>query len=504
MRDSVWKPGLNRFRRDDDGSVSAFTCVTMLLMVVSAGMAVDFMRFESYRAEMQNAVDRGVLAAASLQQTHPVEDTIEGYFRATNYLSGNVNINVDPQITENSRQISATVDTTVDTYFLRLIGINELSIAVNGAAIESRQDIEVSLALDISGSMARERTGEFLAANPESGATYVGGPQQSSRLSVLRQSAQEFVDLVLTDDATDRTTITLIPYAGQVNLGATIFDEINNFHQHSYSSCVEFSDADFQTTNLPGVSSRSQVPHFQWFSFEGASGHEADWGWCPSDAQAIEYFSNDAQALKDRIADFRGHDGTGTNNAMKWAVGLLDPDSRWITQRLVSAGEVDSSFSNRPVAHTDTETLKFVVLMTDGNTRFQQRPLWFRHNSASEREDLANERLLPLALDHPAPLNQWLRFFTNSQLDNDELLRRQQLTDPVDDGDSVIGMCERAKAQGIIIFTIGFDVEVGSPAHTDMSQCASSSSHFFDVDGLELNDAFSAIAATIQKLKLIL
>jgi len=97
-----------------------------------------------------------------------------------------------------------------------------------------------------------------------------------------------------------------------------------------------------------------------------------------------------------------------------------------------------------------------------------------------------------------------LRFFTNSQLDNDELLRRQQLTDPVDDGDSVIGMCERAKAQGIIIFTIGFDVEVGSPAHTDMSQCASSSSHFFDVDGLELNDAFSAIAATIQKLKLIL
>jgi hypothetical protein len=64
-------------------------------------------------------------------------------------------------------------------------------------------------------------------------------------------------------------------------------------------------------------------------------------------------------------------------------------------------------------------------------------------------------------------------------------------------------LCDLAKQNGVIVFTIGFDVSVGSPAYDAMLSCASSASHFYDVDGLELNAAFQQIATTVSKLKLV-
>ena len=59
----VFRSGvLSGFVSDKSGSVTAFTAVIFIMLVVSAGMAVDFMRHEYHRAELQDAVDRGVLA----------------------------------------------------------------------------------------------------------------------------------------------------------------------------------------------------------------------------------------------------------------------------------------------------------------------------------------------------------------------------------------------------------------------------------------------------------
>jgi len=55
----------------------------------------------------------------------------------------------------------------------------------------------------------------------------------------------------------------------------------------------------------------------------------------------------------------------------------------------------------------------------------------------------------------------------------------------------------------VVVFAIGFDVGVGTPAYNSMRSCASSVSHFYDVDGLDLASAFQQIATTISKLKLV-
>ena len=69
-------------------------------------------------------------------------------------------------------------------------------------------------------------------------------------------------------------------------------------------------------------------------------------------------------------------------------------------------------------------------------------------------------------------------------------------------GDALLSnICDAAKAEGIVVWTIGF--ETSTHGSEVMEDCASSPTHFFDVDGVEISDAFSAIARHINNLKLI-
>ena len=56
----------DRFAHEQSGSMVVFTLFILAMMLMVGGMAVDMMRFENYRARLQNAMDRAVLAAADL------------------------------------------------------------------------------------------------------------------------------------------------------------------------------------------------------------------------------------------------------------------------------------------------------------------------------------------------------------------------------------------------------------------------------------------------------
>jgi hypothetical protein len=62
-------------------------------------------------------------------------------------------------------------------------------------------------------------------------------------------------------------------------------------------------------------------------------------------------------------------------------------------------------------------------------------------------------------------------------------------------------ICDAANAQNILVFAIGFEAPAGGQAV--MQYCASSDAHYYDVDGIEISDAFASIARTINSLRLI-
>ena len=56
---------LRRFARNEDGMISAFAIMMVLLMLLIGGIGADYMRHEMERTRIQAVADRAVLAAVT-------------------------------------------------------------------------------------------------------------------------------------------------------------------------------------------------------------------------------------------------------------------------------------------------------------------------------------------------------------------------------------------------------------------------------------------------------
>ncbi|NGP19390.1 pilus assembly protein [Devosia aurantiaca] len=432
-----------RFSGDTRGNVAVIVALLILPMMVLAGGATDIARYEAYRVQLQDGVDRGVLAAASLTQTVAVETTVEEYLKSLSFY-GDVETDYDYTTNLNVRRINVKANYDMPTGFLPLIGIQTLHVQVEATAQEKRTNIEISLILDISGSM-RE-----------------GSPQ---KLSLLKPAAKKFIDLMLAPANRPTTSMSIIPYAGSVSVGSTVFGGIGVPRQHNYSSCMEFATTDFASNvGLIPFNQRTQVPHFT-HNNNNVNYPGLDWSWCPTEVTSISYITNDATALKNKIDAMRMADGTGSAIGMKWGMLLLEPAAQPYIQQAAGAGMIPPSFASRPAPFNDSGTLKIIVLMTDGAITDQYRP---------------DQYAFPRNPEGRSGNYTWYGSGTaNTHLQS---------------------VCTRAKNNGVLVFTIAF--QTNSTGRSQMQSCASSTSHYYDVAGLDIEAAFRSIATAIQKVKL--
>lgn len=63
-------------------------------------------------------------------------------------------------------------------------------------------------------------------------------------------------------------------------------------------------------------------------------------------------------------------------------------------------------------------------------------------------------------------------------------------------------VCSATKTEGVVVYTIGFEVPVGGTAETQLTNCATSPAHYFRASGSNISAAFSAIAANVKQLRL--
>lgn len=414
--------------------------LTIPIPIVLCGGALDIARHELLRIKLQDAVDRGVLAAASLTQTQDFDKTVAEYVNALDF-GDEVKLTKKGDVSLNARKVSVVAEHDMPTYFLPLIGIDQLKVSAVAEAREAKRNIELSLMLDMSGSMA-----------------------ENDRIGKLKKAAKSFIDQVLTTETREHTTISIVPYAGQVNIGEKVFDRLrgNTPRTHSYSSCFTLTAAD-HSGSAPNFSTRSQVLHYTNWNY---GKKDMNWWWCPDETTSVTYHSNNATTLKNRIDSLVMHDGTGTHHAMQWGFWLLDPASKTITDAAVKAGVMAEKFKDRPVAFDDGETAKYIVLMTDG--------------AISEQFSPKDPKRDPFKLP---PSN-------NSDYKPAEAVKRFG------------AVCNLAKAKGIVVFTIGFEIEKSPSAQQQMTDCASSPAHFYSVSGLAIEDAFKSISTTLNKLRL--
>lgn len=63
-------------------------------------------------------------------------------------------------------------------------------------------------------------------------------------------------------------------------------------------------------------------------------------------------------------------------------------------------------------------------------------------------------------------------------------------------------ICTAIKNNGVIVYTIGFEVGNNSTAENELKKCASSDAHYYRAQGINITDAFSSIASNVVNLRL--
>jgi Flp pilus assembly protein TadG len=519
-----------RFRREEDGSIILFSLFLFVLMILIGGMAVDLMRFETRRVHVQNTLDSAMLAAADLDQDLDPEDVVRDYFATAGYDPNGVTVAVDETrlggVDLVGRSISASTRVNVPTIFMHMLDVPLLSSPVSSAATENIQNVEISLVLDISGSMRWTETNNVQPSTLDG----------RNRINELRKAVRGFAKSVLqvsceTDsngvetctqpDSTSSTTINIIPYAGHVNPGPEMFTILGGNRWHSWSSCKEVTNADFGNGDLPR-NSGNQLPHFM--NWTPGTGGWVNWGWCPKDDASILYASNDYQEIVDFITNIKLHDGTATHVGMKYGVALLNPSSRDEFGLLADAGVIEDEYRNRPADFDEEDVVKYIVLMTDGATTGQHRIEVM--NEASEYDKVYNpangsyatliNRYGSTRTDGtPNPASTVETGLVNNGSNNNMIYYDGSVRhDEGRNNGNIDRMCNWAKEpvldtdgsvlkeDRITVFTISFFTT--GAALTRMENCASRPSFHFPVQNLNIETAFQAIAKTINQLRLTL
>ncbi|MFV2053128.1 pilus assembly protein TadG-related protein [Aliiroseovarius sp. YM-037] len=579
-----------QFKQDERGSLTVFALFMFVLMLMITGMAIDLMRYEATRTTLQNTVDRAILAAADLDNDLDPQSVVEDYFAKAGMSDFLVAVNVQEAL--NYRSVTADTRASIPTlfmsfnppnqppadhpdrrrmkYWLDNMGRNNLVAAAGGTAVEQYQDIEISMVLDVSGSM-----------------------NSSSRIQNLKVAAKEFVDAVTTKEPLDPslTTVNIIPYNATVSLGPRLGAEYNLVNSHFaptsdglYSHCPRFPSSAFDELAISPTTPLDLVTHFEYGS---GSSKPINRPWCPTVAyrgNEIIVGSNNVSYLQGKIDDLDAYGNTAIDMGMKWGAALLDPSARPVFNNMMATGDMPAISFGRPQVYG--EGLKVVVVMSDGantteydvdsdhyrngwsniwvkrqyvgqplheaynnnknrfsirydggNTDTQRDDSFFRLNVGwSDRElthpygydeyddvivDENGLEVIPPESTDTVTRVRWSEIYATFEykridsylmyeaydrgyISYNEYKGPEWAVDPIvnsSQADSRLStICAKTRNTGILVYAIAFEAPSGGQAA--LLDCASSPSHYFDVQGTDISDAFAAIAAEITSLRL--
>lgn len=544
------------FRRAEDGGLLILSLFLMVTMLLITGMAIDFARQEERRVAMQSTLDRASLAAADLSQSLDPKAVVNDYLTKAGMAGLTYTTDVKKGTFSEWRSVEVKATDKMQTTFLdQAFNIKTLNTPAQSKAIESIGNVEISLVLDISGSMND---------------TVSGG----TRISKLQAAANKFVTKMFTmvqppNSKPGKLAISVVPYNQQVTLGTTLGGEFALSTDHTRNTCADFTSADFSSMAIYNTTPLQRTMYGNSFDYKGqyALG-QGSWSVqsspsnilnCPNAGFAsVLAFESTQSTITTKINNLVAGGDTAIDVGAKWGLALLDPAAQGVVTSLIDKLQISGDLAGRPFAYTDKDTMKVMVLMTDGqNTRsYSTKPAyrtgfsglitdlsdnkmyyydpnrsgsykWYSFSSGSwqtepcyckttssynwytgkttyttttygktdiQYETLWNQYSLQYVVE------TWLgKPYNNATALYNTMAVQSEFTDK-DSNLKTICDLAKDKTRGVMIFTIAVDAP--SAGATVLKDCATSESTYYNVDSSQLDQAFSEIAANINSLRL--
>lgn len=543
------------FRKDEGGGMLVLMLIVFFGITIFGGLAVDLANHERTRTTFQTHLDNAVLAAASLSQDLDAEEVVRSYLTSAGLDPSEVEIETSEEKIGGilvGRTVEASLPAGLNTYFFRFFDIDTLGMTISSEATERVEDIEISLVLDVSGSM-EETTSD----------------RSGIKLDLLKRAAGDFVETILSDAEEGRVSISIVPYSTKVNPGSALLGQYTVSQEHSYSHCVDFDADDFTHLGIDTATELQRTGHFLIGNESNSNPTSGQWVCRIDSGFAVTPLSSSVAALKAQIAALTPLGSTSIDMGAKWGLALLDPSAQTPIAAMIASGQVNRAFQGRPHSYGADNSMKVLVLMTDGENREEYR---LKPEFASGQSDLtrttyggdtyysvaSSESSYENDSDRSYPESNFYaihpfgtqRMWSNDTLANNSDYKQanksseerldwpevwaemspyyygynmygrrynsswywyqrainfrdyiQWTVDSVEKDRRLREICGVANAAGVVIYSIGMDVDNTNSLNL-LKDCASSESHYFDVEGLEIQTAFDMIAASISMLRL--
>jgi Flp pilus assembly protein TadG len=457
------------FSDDKSGGVAVMFALMFVALALFVGAAVDLGRWTQARSQTVSAMDAAVLAGGRALQLN--EDDVEGARAAAQrYYTENtkdrmpvVEDTITFGMTDDKTGFAASGNAYLPTTFLNFARISRLplvtasqaSVAQIKAGGKSNSDVEISMMLDVTGSMKDTKS--------------------TKKISALKTAANDLVNIVISDNSTANfVRVALVPFAEGVRLPSSAntkargtpadkvtlktqeykevrrnkYEWVDVFTDYYPTECVvERAGGDKYTDAAPG-SGNYVMTLYNRSNVHTVNGKQ--YGTCglPA-ADELVPLTKDKSVLTGRIDNLVLSGSTAGQIGTAWAWYTLS--SNWN-----SLWGADSA-----ATAAGAGTRKIAILMTDGEYNLQ-----YNKDGVSTGAGGAG-----------------------SAANGDSTTQARAL-------------CGAMKTAGITVYTVGFALDTDTAIET-MSQCATDPSKAYTpASASELQQAFRDIALKINELYL--
>lgn len=196
IREHAGRLPAREFSKSTSGNVAMLFALACFVIFPLVAFAVEITRVVSHKTSLQYAVDAAALAAAQAVLMTPEErlEVVDAFITAEEAKLGT---DIQYLVAEDGEgELTIRASILMPLILGRIITKDDIKIEVRSDAVMGGADLEVSIILDTTGSMA------------------------GSRIVALREAAADFVDIVV-DDIQEPyySKVAIVPYAVSVNVG---------------------------------------------------------------------------------------------------------------------------------------------------------------------------------------------------------------------------------------------------------------------------------------------